>query len=124
MRLERSLGWIVATSIALAGCAKVPKSVREYAAALPGRADGQYATLDDVIRKQLVTMDALLQCKIDVEDKKSESDSAACKCAKSSSADWTSDCRGWLGSHTPSGGSGSGSGTGSNTGSGSGSGNH
>ncbi|HET9625141.1 MAG TPA: hypothetical protein VFP84_27425 [Kofleriaceae bacterium] len=85
------------------GCAtgKTPQSVRMYAADLPSRADGQYQALDAPLRKQLVTQDASLQCAIDVEDKKAEADSPACKCFKSASADWVSDCKAWLGAHAP-----------------------
>jgi hypothetical protein len=95
--------WIVAALAAsLTGCASsIPKSVRTYAAELPARADGQYAALDDVLRKQLVMNDALLQCSIDVTDGQSESESAACRCSTSASASWLDDCRAWLGSHTP-----------------------
>jgi hypothetical protein len=96
---------------ACVACGAIPKPIRIYSAALPGRADGQYAVLDDSIKKQLVLMDAALQCEIDQADKKKEEDSAACKCTKSSSADWTADCKGWLGAHTPVA---SGAGTGSN----------
>ena len=78
-----------------------PRSVREYAASLPARADGQYAPLDATVKKQLILMDALLQCAIDVADNKSADDSPACRCSKSSSADWTADCKAWLGSHVP-----------------------
>lgn len=84
-----------------AGCGGVPDSVRVYAAELPARADGQYGLLDEPIRKQLVMKDSLLQCKIDLEDGKKEEDSAACQCSKSSSADWSADCKSWLGVHTP-----------------------
>jgi hypothetical protein len=95
--------WIVAALAAsLTGCAgNIPKSVRTYAAELPARADGQYAALDDVLRKQLVMNDALLQCSIDVTDGQSESESAACRCSTSASASWLDDCRAWLGNHTP-----------------------
>ena len=79
----------------------IPPSVREFSAELPARADGQYAVLDDPIRKQLVMKDALLGCRIDLEDKKDESDSPACRCTKSASADWKQDCKDWLGAHTP-----------------------
>jgi hypothetical protein len=85
-----------------AGCASnIPKSVRTYAAELPARADGQYAALDDLMRKQLVMNDALLQCSIDVTDGQTESESAACRCSTSASASWLDDCRAWLGNHTP-----------------------
>lgn len=85
-----------------AGCSSsIPKSVRTYAAELPARADGQYAALDDVLRKQLVMNDALLQCSIDVSDGQAEAESAACRCSTSASASWLDDCRGWLGNHTP-----------------------
>jgi hypothetical protein len=92
---------VIAFVSAVAACSGVPMSVREYAASLPGRADGQYAPLDAVIKKQLVVMDALLPCAIDVADKKSADESPACRCSKSSSADWTADCKPWLGSHVP-----------------------
>lgn len=82
-------------------CSSVPPSVREYAASLPGRADGQYAVLDAPIKKQLILMDALLPCAIDVADKKKVDESPACKCSKASSADWAADCKAWLGSHAP-----------------------
>lgn len=86
---------------AVSACSGVPMSVREYAASLPGRADGQYAPLDAAIKKQLIVMDALLPCAIDVADKKSAEESPACRCSKSSSADWTADCKAWLGNHVP-----------------------
>jgi len=90
-----------ACALAVAACSGVPQSVRIYAAELPARADGQYALVsDDTVKKGLVTKDSELQCKIDLEDKKDESQSAACACAKSS-GDWRTDCKGWLGSHTP-----------------------
>ena len=92
---------LIAFVSAAAACSGVPMSVREYAASLPGRADGQYAPLDAVIKKQLVVMDALLPCAIDVADKKPADESPACRCSKSSSADWTTDCKAWLGSHVP-----------------------
>ena len=97
----RSVAQAIALSMALAGCYRVPNSIRLYAADLPHRADGQYALIDDDgVKKSLVVKDALLQCSIDEEDKPGET-SAACLCAKSSSADWTLDCKAWLGSHTP-----------------------
>ena len=92
---------LVATVSLVCACSSIPPSVREYAAALPGRADGQYAVLDAPIKKQLVLMDALLPCAIDVADKKKVEESPACKCSKASSADWTADCKAWLGSHAP-----------------------
>jgi hypothetical protein len=92
---------LVATVSLVGACSSIPPSVREYAAALPGRADGQYAVLDAPIKKQLVLMDALLPCAIDVADKKKVEESPACKCSKASSADWTADCKAWLGSHAP-----------------------
>ena len=61
---------IVAAVSFILGCSSIPNSVREYADALPARADGQYAVLDTAIKKQLVLMDALLPCAIDVADKK------------------------------------------------------
>jgi hypothetical protein len=91
---------VVAVSFVFA-CSSIPPSVREYAAALPGRADGQYAVLDAPIKKQLILMDALLPCAIDVADKKKVDESPACKCSKASSTDWTADCKAWLGSHAP-----------------------
>jgi hypothetical protein len=92
----------VVLAASLTGCSSnIPKSVRTYAAELPARADGQYAALDDVLRKQLVMNDALLQCSIDVTDGQSESESAACRCSTSASASWLDDCRAWLGNHTP-----------------------
>lgn len=91
----------LALAIAVVGCCKVPESVKLYAADLPARADGQYALIDDdSIKKSLVVKDAMLQCKIDVEGGSDET-SPACKCAKSSSPDWTVDCKAWLGDHTP-----------------------
>ena len=92
---------LIAFVSAVSACSGIPVSMREYAASLPGRADGQYAPLDAVIKKQLVVMDALLPCAIDVADKKSADESPACRCSKSSSADWTADCKPWLGSHVP-----------------------
>jgi len=86
---------------AMSGCTKVPESVKLYAADLPARADGQYALIDDdAVKKSLILKDALLKCKIDEEQSSGET-SPACQCAKSSSTDWTSDCRAWLGDHTP-----------------------
>ena len=79
----------------------IPPSIRELSAQLPARADGQYAVLDEGLRKQLVMKDSLLGCRIDLEDKKAESDSPACRCSKSASADWKHDCKDWLGTHTP-----------------------
>jgi len=92
---------VIAAAIVTIACRTIPPSIQTYASALPGRADGQYALLDDPIKKQLVTLDAMLQCDVDVFNKKHEANSAACKCAKSSSSDWIADCRGWLGAHTP-----------------------
>jgi hypothetical protein len=98
--------WAIAVafgSLVISGCggAAVPQSVRDFAAELPARADGQYAPLDDLVKKQLVLKDALLQCDLDQIDKKPEAESAACACARSSSDVWTSDCEGWLGQHVP-----------------------
>ena len=92
---------LIALVSAVSACSGTPMSVREYAASLPARADGQYAPLDTAIKKQLVLMDALLPCAIDVADKKPADESPACRCSKSSSADWTTDCKAWLGSHVP-----------------------
>ena len=92
---------MAAAASCLLACSGTPLSVREYAAALPARADGQYAVLDAPIKKQLILMDALLPCAIDVADKKRAEDSAACQCSKSTSADWTTDCKAWLGNHVP-----------------------
>jgi hypothetical protein len=93
---------LVLALVAGSGCAaKIPASVRAYAAELPARADGQYAALDDVLRKQLVMNDALLQCRIDREDGENEAASAACRCSTSVSTTWTNDCQDWLGDHTP-----------------------
>jgi len=88
--------------VGIAACGGgIPQSIREISAQLPARADGQYAGLDDSLRKQLVMKDSLLACRIDLEDKKTESESPACKCSASASADWKQDCKDWLGSHTP-----------------------
>ena len=100
MKVINSYTLVAAVSFVVA-CKSVPPSVREYAAALPARADGQYAVLDTPIKKQLILMDALLPCAIDVADKKKLEESPACKCSKASSADWTADCQAWLGSHAP-----------------------
>lgn len=98
--IRASLG-VFAIAAALVGCCKVPESVKLYAAGLPARADGQYLGIDDdSIVKSLVTKDAMLQCKIDEEEKAGET-SPGCQCAKSSSPDWTVDCKAWLGEHTP-----------------------
>ena len=94
--------WGLGTVLVLWSCgASIPPAVKAYAAELPARADGQYALLDEPIRKQLVMKDALLQCEIDVAEGSTEAASGACGCAKSSSSDWASDCKGWLGAHTP-----------------------
>jgi hypothetical protein len=92
---------LVAAVSSVLACSSIPQSVREYAAALPARADGQYAVLDAPIKKQLILMDALLPCAIDVADKMKLDESPACKCSKASSADWTADCKAWLGGHAP-----------------------
>ncbi len=92
---------IATTARFLLACSSIPISVREYAAALPGRADGQYAVLDVATKKQLILMDALLPCAIDVAGKKKAEYSLTCQCSKSSSADWAADCKAWLGSHAP-----------------------
>jgi hypothetical protein len=91
---------VAAVSVVFA-CSNIPPSVREYATSLPARADGQYAVLDAPIKKQLILMDALLPCAIDVADKKKADESPACRCSKASSSDWTADCKAWLGSHVP-----------------------
>ena len=98
-------GWAVMSALllsaALGGCCKVPDSIVTYAADLPARADGQYASItDDGVKKSLVVKDASLQCKIDAAEKPGEA-TPACQCAKSSSSDWTADCKAWLGDHTP-----------------------
>jgi hypothetical protein len=86
--------------ILVTGCVSVPPSIRVLSSALPSRADGQYAFIeDDDIKKQLILKDSLFQCKIDVEDGTKES--AACRCSEAHSADWRADCKEWLGSHTP-----------------------
>lgn len=92
---------LLLSSILLAGCYRVPASIKLYAADLPHRADGQYALIDDdSVKKSLVVKDAMLKCKIDEEESSGEG-SAACQCAKSASPDWTVDCKPWLGEHTP-----------------------
>jgi hypothetical protein len=89
-------------SVSTGCCCHVPESIRVYAAGLPARADSQYALIDeDAIKKSLVLMDAMLACKIDEDDGKTEEQSPACQCAKSASPDWVTDCKGWLGAHTP-----------------------
>lgn len=94
----------VASLLAVAAvscCCRVPESIRLYAAALPARADGQYAMIgDDAIMKSLIVNDAMLQCAIDEEEDSGES-SAACRCGKSNSPNWVDDCQAWLGDHTP-----------------------
>lgn len=88
-------------SAALGGCYKYPEGVKTYAATLRARADGQYALIsDDAAKKSLVIQDASLQCKID-QDENAGDPSPACQCAKSTSWDWTTDCKAWLGDHTP-----------------------
>lgn len=96
--------WLARAAVVLlmvGGCYRIPASVRTFAGELPARADGQYATLDEPVRKQLVMKDALLACRIDLEDGKKEAESAACRCSGSTSEDWVADCRDWLGSHAP-----------------------
>jgi hypothetical protein len=94
--------WTVGTVLVLWSCGgAIPPAVKIYAAELPARADGQYALLDDSIKKQLVMKDALLQCEIDVAEGSTEAASAGCACARSSSEDWVSDCKSWLGAHAP-----------------------
>ena len=96
-----SLRALLLMSLLAAGCSSIPASVKLYAADLPLRADGQYALLsDDSVKKQLVMKDSELQCKIDIEEGKTEDTSAACKCTKSV-GDWLVDCKPWLGDHTP-----------------------
>jgi hypothetical protein len=86
----------------MSGCGgSVPQSIRNFAIELKARADGQYAPLDGLVKKQLVLKDAVLQCDIDQIDGKPEAESAACACARSSSEDWTADCKAWLGEHVP-----------------------
>ena len=103
MKLARCLVMTAClTGLGLSACGgAIPPSIRQFASELPARADGQYAVLDDALRKQLVMKDSLLACRIDLEDKKSESDSGACRCTKSASQDWKQDCKDWLGAHTP-----------------------
>lgn len=101
----RLTGALVLSVFGLGGCCHTlsgPASIKAWAADLPARADGQYALIgDDAVKKSLVTKDAFLQCKIDVSEETAEADSPACLCAKSHSSDWISDCRKWLGTHTP-----------------------
>jgi hypothetical protein len=86
----------------VSGCCNIPESVKLYAADLPARADGQYALIDDdATKKSLVTKDAMLACKIDVDEGKTEEQSPACQCAKSATLDWIADCKAWLGAHMP-----------------------
>lgn len=81
----------------VSACGGISPSIREYASELPSRAKGQYALIDDDdVRKQLVLKDSELQCRIDLDDKKSEAESSACSCAKSASNDWKQDCNAWL----------------------------
>src|SRR5882672_8087120 len=106
MRSSVHFEWVLVAAAVCAGvasaCCHVPESVKLYAADLPARADGQYAMIDDdAMKKSLVTKDAMLACKIDVDEGKTEEESQACQCAKSSSPDWIADCKGWLGAHTP-----------------------
>jgi len=92
---------LLATLLLVAGCGSIPASVKMYAAALPARADTQYAFVsDDAVKKQLVLKDSELQCKIDIEEGQTEEKSAACQCTKSN-GDWLVDCKAWLGEHTP-----------------------
>jgi len=92
----------MAVACVLAGCGgTMPESVKSYAGDLPARADGQYAPLPDPVKKQLVLKDGMLQCDIDMHAGMAEKDSAACQCAKSTSTNWTDDCKAWLGAHTP-----------------------
>src|SRR4051794_14195670 len=70
---------VAAVFASVTGCCHVPDSVRLYAADLPARADGQYALIeDDATKKSLVVKDAMLACKIDVDDGKTEEQSPAC----------------------------------------------
>lgn len=95
---------LVLTAVPLVACCgqkQVPQSVRDYAAELPARANGQYALLDEAVMKQLVLKDSTLQCAIDVNDGTAEEASNACKCSKSASDKWTDDCKEWLGDHVP-----------------------
>jgi len=100
---QRFFGPAVLAALLLSGggCYRIPDSLRGLAAELPGRADGQYAPLDDELKRQLVTKDALLQCRIDREDGAEEADSAACRCSMTVSEPWTQGCKDWLGSHVP-----------------------
>jgi hypothetical protein len=100
MTLYKHLPALALVLSSATGCFHVPPSIKLYAAELPARADGQYAVLDDVLKKQLVMKDALLQCAID-SDEGSQKDSAACKCAESAAEDWVADCKAWLGPHAP-----------------------
>jgi hypothetical protein len=83
------------------GGSLIPPSIRAFAADLPARADGQYALLDEPIRKQLVMKDALLQCSVDQSDGVKEADSPACQCSTSAHEDWAADCKAWLREHAP-----------------------
>ncbi|RYZ07787.1 MAG: hypothetical protein EOO73_10670 [Myxococcales bacterium] len=93
--------WLIGALLVVTGCGgSVPESIRALSSALPARADGQYAFIEDEdVKKQLILKDSLFQCKIDLEDQKT--DSAACRCSEAHSADWRADCKDWLGSHTP-----------------------
>jgi hypothetical protein len=93
--IERALCCaVLLLSSQILGCGAIPKSIRTFAAQLPSRAKGQYAVLDEPLRKQLVLKDALLQCDIDKYDGKQE-DTPACKCATSSGT-WTDDCKPYI----------------------------
>jgi hypothetical protein len=84
-------------TVLLTSCSSIPPSVRTFAHELKMRGNGQYAVVDEPIRKELVMKDAGLGCKIDVEDGVAEKDSAACRCAYSASPDWAADCAEWMG---------------------------
>lgn len=96
-----TVGSLSVLCVLASACAGIPQSVRLYASNLPARADGQYALLSDAdVKKQLVLNDSLLQCKIDTADGIDEAKSTACQCAEST-GDWLTDCKPWLGAHTP-----------------------
>ena len=99
-RLPSALAPLLAMALG-AGCGSVPNSIKVYAADLPSRADGQYALLeDDSVKKQLVMKDSELQCAIDIAEGTAEEKSPACQCSHSVT-DWLTDCKAWLGAHTP-----------------------
>jgi ABC-type uncharacterized transport system auxiliary subunit len=90
--------------LTLSGCLRVPAVLEAYVLELPKRGDanGAYSSLEPELRGSLVLADAAAACSVDTVNDIAQESSAACRCTRSSLADWQSNCKSWLsGESTP-----------------------